>query len=269
MSGQPPDLPPPAVPAAAYDEPYYRCCAAGYEEWERTGGGSIGGIYAHVLERTGFAAGQTLVDLGCGRGELVALAAGAGARRAVGVEYAAAAVEIARRTFAAQGVSDRAEIILADARAVPVASGTADLVTMLDVVEHLTPAELDAALGEAMRILRPGGRLLIHTFPNRAVYEVTYRLQRLAHPGRWRRWPANPRNEHERLMHVNEQTPRRLAATLRRAGFADVRAPLGRWVYTDFVPEPRARRLYERLARHRPTAGLAVGNMFGEALRPG
>jgi cyclopropane fatty-acyl-phospholipid synthase-like methyltransferase len=38
---------------------------------------------------------------------------------------------------------------------------------MLDVVEHLTPTELDRTLAQARRILAPGGRLYIHTFPNR------------------------------------------------------------------------------------------------------
>src|SRR5205085_622508 len=84
--------------------------------------------------------------------------------------------------------------------AVPPPASFADLLLFVDVVEHLAPAELDAALRESLRILRPGGRVHIHTFPTRTMYDVTYRLLRTV--GRRHRWPADPRNEYERQMHV-------------------------------------------------------------------
>jgi len=39
----------------------------------------------------------------------------------------------------------------------PFEPGTFDRVLMLDVVEHLYPAELAEALREARRVLKPGG----------------------------------------------------------------------------------------------------------------
>jgi predicted SAM-dependent methyltransferase len=137
--------------------------------------------------------------------------------------------------------------------------------TMLDVVEHLSPAELAAALTEARRCLRPSGRLFIHTFPTSTVYNVTYRLQRNALPWRRRTWPANPRSAAERQMHVNEQTPRRLNDALRAAGFATATVSLGSWVYTDFVPRAASRRTFERLARHSRTARFGVANLWAIA----
>ena len=65
---------------------------------------------------------------------------------------------------------------------------------MIDVIEHLSAAEQADALREAYRVLRPGGRILIHTMPNRLIYDVTYRVQRSLRPRRWRTWPADPRN---------------------------------------------------------------------------
>jgi ubiquinone/menaquinone biosynthesis C-methylase UbiE len=165
-------------------------------------------------------------------------------------------------------VEGKAEVAEADARAIPLDDGFADLVTLLDVVEHLAPAELDATLAEAYRVLRRRGRVLVHTMPNRSIYELTYRLQRAWRAGRRARWPADPRNDHERRMHVNEQTVSSLRRSLRRAGFRPARATLGQWVYTDFVPEVGAKATYGRLARRRLTARLGAADIWGEGTRP-
>jgi ubiquinone/menaquinone biosynthesis C-methylase UbiE len=224
----------------------------------------MSGLYPYVFSRLALQPGQTLVDIGTGRGELLAVAAQAGVE-AVGIEYSEAAIALAQQTLAAHGIEAGATVLLADARSMPVADASADAATMLDVVEHLTPGELDAALAEARRILRPGGRLYIHTFPNRSVYEITYRLQRLARRARRRNWPADPRVDYERTMHVNEQT----VTSLRRAldvHFGDVRVWLGDWIYTGHVPDEKSHALYYRLARlPRPLDRLGRGDIWAEA----
>lgn len=160
-------------------------------------------------------------------------------------------------------------MLLSDARSVPLPDKTADLVTMVDVVEHLAPAELDRSLREALRLLKPGGRVFVHTMPNRTIYDVTYRLQRLLRPRRRRTWPPNPRLHHfENVMHVNEQTASSLRRYLRRAGFPAPRVWHGAWIYTDFVPDPSARRLYARLASNRLTKRLGAADLFGEGTKP-
>ncbi len=263
-----PELPDPAVPASVYDDDYYRRNCMGAERWSESEGRELDPLYPGVLEMAGFAAGESLVDLGTGRGELLVAALERGASSAAGVEYSADAVALVHQTLDVHGLQDRAQVLHADVRAVPLPDAGADLVTLLDVVEHLAPAELDATLAEARRLLRPGGRVLIHTMPSRTLYEVTYRLQRWLWPPRRRRWPADPRNRFEHLMHVNEQTLRGLRRSLRRAGLTDVRVRPGDWIYTDFVPDERARVLYHRLAAHRLTAWLGRGDIWGEATAP-
>jgi ubiquinone/menaquinone biosynthesis C-methylase UbiE len=258
------DLPAPAVPPGVYDETYYRTACAGFQDWAPSEGRAMSGLYAYVFSRLAVRPGQTLVDIGTGRGELLAVAARAGVA-AIGIEYSKAAIALARQTLVAQEIADGARVLLADARSLPVDDASADAATMLDVVEHLTPGELDAALAEARRILRPGGRLYIHTFPNRTVYEVTYRLQRLLRRSRRNGWPADPRMDYERTMHVNEQT----VTTLRRAlepHFREVRVWLGDWIYTDHVPDENGYALYYRLARLPPPLNrLGRGDIWAEA----
>lgn len=258
----------PSVSPDVYDEEYYRTACAGYEEWAASEGASVAGIYPGSLARAGFRAGEVVLDVGTGRGEMLAVAVERGASRAIGVEYSPAAVELARQTLAVHDVRDRADVHLADARTLPVGDGEVDLATMVDVVEHLSPDELDRVLAEVVRVLRPGGRLFIHTMPNRTIYEVTYRLQRLSRPGRWRRWPSDPRNDYERMMHVNEQTVSSLRRVLRRAGFDPIRVELGGLVYTDFVPDDRAKRLYRILTRFPMTRRLGAGDLFAIGFRP-
>lgn len=251
-------LPEPAVPPSAYDEAYYREWCAGYDEWTASNGARVAGIYPGFLVKAGLAPGEVVVDMGTGRGELLVTAVGMGAARAVGVEYSPDAVAMAEHTIAVHGVGDVTEVVLADARAVPLPDDFADLVCFVDVVEHLRPDELHAALLQAMRILKPGGRVVAHTMPNRLTYDVTYRALR-AVVGR--SWPKDPRREVEHLMHVNEQTVRSLRRAFGRAGFEST-AELGVWVRDDFLVGRLAPRVYRALARLGPLAHLAVADIW-------
>ncbi|MDQ6804752.1 MAG: methyltransferase domain-containing protein [Actinomycetota bacterium] len=260
-------LPPATVPSTVYDETYYLGHCMGYEEWRESGGAQMGPQYEGVLEyKVGLRAGEALLDLGAGRGELVVAAAARGAR-AVGVEYSSTAVELSRQTLAAHGDPPGAQVILADARALPFADGEFDVVTMLDVIEHLTPGEQADVLAQARRVLRPGGRIHVHTAPNRLIY-ATYQAQRVLIPWRILRWPRQPRHSYELTMHVGEHTARSLRRTLAGAGFAQVAVIHGEWVYEGFVPDERARKLYWRLAAHRLTKPLGVADLWGVAARP-
>ncbi len=263
------ELPPPTVSPDAYDEDYFRHACGGANEWRESDGAKVAGIYPGSLRKARLQAGEVLIDIGTGRGELLAVAAKLGAARAIGVEYASAAVAMAEQTIAAFGVANRAEVILADARAIPLPDATADLVTMLDVVEHLSPDELHRTLREAHRLLKPGGRLLIHTFPTRTIYEVTYKWQRALSRAKRRDWPREPRNEYELGMHVNEQSLWSLRRAMRGAGFGDARVTLGAIVYTDMLPDRRAGRLYHRLAKApiAPLRALGISDLWGQATR--
>src|SRR3989442_1669003 len=109
MPDVPRALPRLAVPPETYDERYYRTCCAGFAAWDDGAGADP--LYPGVLDLAGLRAGDVLVDLGTGRGELPAVAIASGAARAIGVESSPDAVALARRTLAAARVGDRAEVL--------------------------------------------------------------------------------------------------------------------------------------------------------------
>lgn len=100
-----------------------------------------------------------LLDIGCQTGvNTLRLARVAGASRVVGMEYNLRTLREASR----QGIWP----VLADAnRPLPLESGSVDVITAMDVLEHLTDPRM--LIGEAHRVLRPGGYLVLAT-PNLA-----------------------------------------------------------------------------------------------------
>jgi SAM-dependent methyltransferase len=78
----------------------------------------------------------------------------------------------------------RRQVVRGNIEALPFSSQSFDLVTANMVVEHLEHPETFFA--EVARVLRPGGRVLLHT-PNADGY--TTRLTQLV-PERWRAWSA-------------------------------------------------------------------------------
>ena len=91
-----------------------------------------------------------ILDVGCGTGANLQMLANYGV--AEGVDISAEALEFCR----ARGLS---KVKLGPAEALPFEDASFDLVTGLDVVEHLD--EDAAGLSEMRRVLRPGGRALL------------------------------------------------------------------------------------------------------------
>jgi SAM-dependent methyltransferase len=99
------------------------------------------------------ASGDLIVDLGCGSGRTLLWNRDSGAAT-VGVDIAPFFAEEARRDV---------DLLLGDLRRLPFANGTFTKAYSLDVLEHLSPDALASMLGEAARVLAPGGALFVYT----------------------------------------------------------------------------------------------------------
>lgn len=175
---------------------------------------------------SGAAQGDRVLDIGCGRGDLLRALAPTQAK-IVGLDYSKDALAIAKKTFSRPENDGAGNIHLAnsDAATLGFADASFDFVFMIDIVEHLYPEQLRECFNECHRVLKEDGRLIVHTSPNKGYNDIGYPY--------WER-PLNMalnklfkqnlltrpiRNEMDIRVHVNEQTPWSLENSLREARF--------------------------------------------------
>src|SRR5919197_6491161 len=103
--------------------------------------------------------GMTVVDIGCGAGmDLLLAARSVGPHgRAIGVDMTEAMAEKARASARAAGF-ENVEVRLGDAMSLPLEDASVDVVISNGVL-NLTPDKF-IAYGEVFRVLKPGGRFL-------------------------------------------------------------------------------------------------------------
>jgi ubiquinone/menaquinone biosynthesis C-methylase UbiE len=209
-----------------YTRDYYRQ-VQGSRDWDATHGRRLPPRLARAIQLAEVKAGQRCLDIGAGRGEVVFNCAMAGAD-AVGIDYSTSSIEIAREALASypDAVRKRCTFVAMDAHRLDFPNQSFDRIFMLDLVEHLYPEQLVQGLAEAHRVLKPGGRLVVHTEPNRnyarlatKAYESPW-LGILVRPlARALTGSSVPFSTYRKAMHVNEQSPESLATVLREAGF--------------------------------------------------
>jgi arsenite methyltransferase len=126
-------------------------------------------VWANLLDQLGLRGDERILDLGCGQGAVLLLAAQhLTTGRAVGVDLwrsgdqSGNAADATRRNAVAEGVADRVELHTADMTALPLDDDGFDLVVSSLAMHNIKGrAGREKAIEEAVRVLRPGGRLMI------------------------------------------------------------------------------------------------------------
>ena len=126
---------------------------------------------ARAVQRALGAGPESVLDVGIGPGRGVALLSGNG-RRVVGVDVSRRMLRLADEHITAERA--RASLTRANALALPFRSASFDAVVSTYLLDVLTDAEVARALSELVRVLSPGGRLVLGTMalPNKLAQRV-------------------------------------------------------------------------------------------------
>jgi ubiquinone/menaquinone biosynthesis C-methylase UbiE len=126
-------------------------------------------VWSEIVDGLTLRGHERVLDLGCGRGAvLLIVARRLTSGRAVGVDVwrtwdqSGNTIDAARRNAEADGVADRVELHTADMSELPFDRDSFDVVVSNIAIHNMSDASRrDRAIEEAVRVLRPGGRLLI------------------------------------------------------------------------------------------------------------
>lgn len=113
-----------------------------------------------VASKLELAAGQRVLDVGCGWGSFAIHAASHYGVSVTGVTLSGPQAVLARERVAAAGLSDRVEIRVGDYR--ELADEPFDAIASIGMVEHVGASQIDRYAHTLARLLRPGGALLNH-----------------------------------------------------------------------------------------------------------
>lgn len=178
--------------------------------------------FAEVDGRLGAAPGERVLDVGSAWGFNV-MALNRLGLRAVGVDIVPDQFPVGQRIAAHNRVAF--DVAGADASALPFAAGSFDRITMVETFEHVFHEDRARALAECLRVLRPGGTLVLST-PNHA--SVVERCKRVAVRHGWIRarlpsmcYPdaGSTRGEYHPYRYHHPLPAREIAALLAGAGF--------------------------------------------------
>lgn len=161
-------------------------------------------VWSELIGGLGLRGDERLLDLGCGRGAVLLMAARRlTTGRAVGVDLwrsvdqSGNALAVTERNADAEGVRDRVELRTGDMTELPFEDGEFDVIVSNLAIHNIRSADRRTrAIEEAVRVLRPGGRLLIADI--NATGEYRRRLAELGladvrvRPLGWRMWWGGP-----------------------------------------------------------------------------
>jgi len=200
--------------------------------------------FGKAVEFADLKSGMKILDIGCGRGEILILCAKLNIY-SWGIDFSESALRIIKNNIKSNSYKKNIILKKTDASALDFPSDYFDAVFLLDVIEHIYPNAAKKTIKEIYRVLKPGGRLVLRTAPNKIYCDITY-----PYFVRWMHFilypfvkilmkktitlSKNPRTKYDLKMHVNEQTEDSLRKLFDKTMFNKVK------ILNDMEVYPRA-----------------------------
>lgn len=164
--------------------------------------------------------GERLLDVGCGNGSYTTEMA-KGFDETYGIEIEGERLADFQRHLATSPATASIHVESMSAEDLRFDDGFFDVVTAIEVIEHIL--DLEKAVREIARVLRPGGAFLI-TAPNRWFPVETHSFRFRGREVPSKRWPFVPWVPplHRRLSTARNFRPKDLRQLLEPAGFSEV-----------------------------------------------
>jgi 2-polyprenyl-3-methyl-5-hydroxy-6-metoxy-1,4-benzoquinol methylase/predicted O-methyltransferase YrrM len=242
----------------AYTADYYTRDCGGFDTYRRNKGKRLEDPRLQAiatissLKTKGYA-----LDIGCGRGELTYYFARQGFKTTA-IDYSADAIQLAVKCFdESEHLLTNVQFFCDDACTVPLQIQY-DLAVASDVIEHLSPDEVDTLYQKLAKHLKMDGLFILHTFPNLWYYKYEYSRRRKIAASVGAYLPPEPRTNYELRMHINEQSPRILKQQLSKhfkyvlLWFGDISNPGGSLLKKFSIKDIRAAHSLFAIASHQP-----------------
>jgi len=223
------------VDPKVYTKEYYLKDCSGYELFNRTKGKRLEPRLKALVKKIPMKPAMRVLDIGCGRGEMVFWAAAKGAE-ATGIDYSKSAIDLAKKAQKKQKpvIKNNVKFGLGDAKKLEFPKNSFDMVFMIEVLEHLYPEEQEKIMKEIRRVLTKNGKLFIHTAPSKTFNDVAYPfwcypmsttlvgLSNLLFGSKYPNIASHReiRTKSHKAMHVNEPTYFSLKALFEKHGFS-------------------------------------------------
>jgi cyclopropane-fatty-acyl-phospholipid synthase len=136
----------------------------------------------HVCRKIELAAGETLIDVGCGWGGLLFHAWRHYGALGTGINTATEQVAELNDEIVRQGLSDRIRVVECDFREMP---GQYDKLLSIGTLEHAGPDQLRAVVRAHANALKPGGLGVIHFIGHVGSFDTEFYIREYVFPGGW------------------------------------------------------------------------------------
>lgn len=206
-----------------YTETYFMESATGHDEFKVYEGKfeQLIDKFQMVINLLNLSKSDRLLDIGCGRGELVIYHSLNGGK-ATGVDFSDEAIKLARE----KATDLKADSIFLISSFENINEEVRfDRIISIDFIEHISIEEGKTFFRKCYNLLNNEGRLIIYTYPNTIRRRFGYNLIRIFSLIKRNPLPKNEPDtisDHYKQYHLNEQNYFSLKKSARNAGFGKV-----------------------------------------------